>query len=248
MVTPEVWAEVIAYWKDPKQQARAKQNAKNRGNMKVQGGWGSKTIVSTIVSGADPQTGELPSAVDTFVKFHCKNNKWRDEHRQQLHAKMVEIRDTQPTPADAPRQYSVDPTQFPADTHIMTQVLGERSRHLRGVGPLPRLKVVAKRATPRPGASRQASVTQEEYEALKKRVEEQEARIQWQQQMMMTQNQIMGAFQQQMIQLASAVPGFNMPDLPPIPPIPPFQPPGHVAGSSSQAALPVDDEDDAVDL
>uniref|UniRef100_A0A803QAG6 Uncharacterized protein n=1 Tax=Cannabis sativa TaxID=3483 RepID=A0A803QAG6_CANSA len=80
------------------------------------------------------------------------------------------------------------------------------------------------------------------------RVEEEEARNQWQQQMMMTQNQIMSEFQQQMIQLASAVSIFNMPNLPPIPSIPPFQPSGHAVGSSSQTFPLGDDDDDTVDL
>uniref|UniRef100_A0A803NT17 Uncharacterized protein n=1 Tax=Cannabis sativa TaxID=3483 RepID=A0A803NT17_CANSA len=44
--------------------------------MKNQSGWRSKTIVSHIVSGADPKMGELSSIVDTFAKFRYKDNKW----------------------------------------------------------------------------------------------------------------------------------------------------------------------------
>uniref|UniRef100_A0A803NK87 Uncharacterized protein n=1 Tax=Cannabis sativa TaxID=3483 RepID=A0A803NK87_CANSA len=52
----------------------------------------------------------------------------------------------------------------------------------------------------------------------------------------------MSVFQQQMIQLASAILGFNMPSMPLIRPILPFWPPG--AGSSSQTTPPGDDGDD----
>uniref|UniRef100_A0A803NSN0 Uncharacterized protein n=1 Tax=Cannabis sativa TaxID=3483 RepID=A0A803NSN0_CANSA len=48
--------------------------------------------------------------------------------------------------------------------HVMTQLLGERSCNLRGLGELPRLKTGAKRATPRASPSRQPTITQEEYE------------------------------------------------------------------------------------
>uniref|UniRef100_A0A803NHQ2 Transposase-associated domain-containing protein n=1 Tax=Cannabis sativa TaxID=3483 RepID=A0A803NHQ2_CANSA len=131
---------------------------------------------------------------------------------------------------------------------VMTQVLGEWTRHLRGMGQLSRLMTGAKRATPRAGPLGQPTATLEEYEALRRRVEEQEARNEWQQQMMQTQNQIMRVFQQQMMQLASFVLGFNMPPMPLILPISPFRPPG--TGSFLQNALLGDDNDndDAVDL
>uniref|UniRef100_A0A803NIV1 Uncharacterized protein n=1 Tax=Cannabis sativa TaxID=3483 RepID=A0A803NIV1_CANSA len=74
----------------------------------------------------------LGSVVDTFEKFHCKYNKWRDEHTQQLHAKMVDIRETQTTPTNVLRQYNVNPTQFLTDMPVMTHVWGEQSCHLRG--------------------------------------------------------------------------------------------------------------------
>uniref|UniRef100_A0A803QGJ7 Uncharacterized protein n=1 Tax=Cannabis sativa TaxID=3483 RepID=A0A803QGJ7_CANSA len=117
-------------------------------------------------------------------------------HNNCMHVKIVEIPEIQPAPTNVPQQYNIDPHPIHADMPIMTQVMGERSRHLRGLGQLPRLWARAKRATPKLGSfgqvrsgkggakretpksgpSGQSTVTQEEYEALKRRVKEQEAR------------------------------------------------------------------------
>ncbi|XP_060969772.1 uncharacterized protein LOC133036996 [Cannabis sativa] len=143
--------------------------------MKFLGGWGSKPIVSHVVEGANPDTGELPTAVETFQKFHHKGNDWRNEFAQQAYEQMVEIAATQPAPtADEPEEPAVDPTQYPRDLPVMTQVLGERSRHLRGFGHLPRLKGVGAKRAPATHPSAQPTVTMEQYEALQKKVEEAE--------------------------------------------------------------------------
>ncbi|KAM6577851.1 hypothetical protein CsatB_029688 [Cannabis sativa] len=87
-VTQEVWSDCIAYWSTDKQKARAAKNKESRGKMKFLGGWGSKPIVSHVVEGANPDTGELPTAVETFRKFHHKGNDWRNEFAQQAYVSL----------------------------------------------------------------------------------------------------------------------------------------------------------------
>ncbi|XP_060962005.1 uncharacterized protein LOC115718935 [Cannabis sativa] len=182
--------------------------------MKFLGGWGSKPIVSHVVEGANPDTGELPTAVETFQKFHHKGNNWRNEYAQQAYEQMVEIAATQPAPTeDEPDEPAVDPTQYPRDLPVMTQVLGERSRHLRGFGHLPRLKGVGAKRAPATHPSAPPTVTMEQYEALQKK-----------------------RFQDQFEYLSRAVPGFNLPpmDLPPLPTPGAGSSAAPGAGSSSQ--------------
>ncbi|XP_060965121.1 uncharacterized protein LOC115719142 [Cannabis sativa] len=158
--------------------------------MKFLGGWGSKPIVSHVVEGANPDTGELPTAVETFQKFHHKGNDWRNEFAQQAYEQMVEIAATQPAPTeDEPEEPAVDPTEYPRDLPVMTQVLGERSRHLKAFGHLPRLKGVGAKRAPATHPSAPPTVTMEQ------------------------------RFQDQFEYLSRAVPGVNLPpmDLPPLP-------------------------------
>ncbi|XP_060971679.1 uncharacterized protein LOC133037918 [Cannabis sativa] len=236
-VTQEVWSDCIAYWSTDKQKARAAKNKESRGKMKFLGGWGSKPIVSHVVEGANPDTGELPTAVETFQKFHHKGNDWRNEFAQQAYEQMVEIAATQPAPTeDEPEEPAVDPTQYPRDLPVMTQVLGERSRHLRGFGHLPRLKGVGAKRAPATHPSAQPTVTMEQYEALQKKVEEAEQTTQHTRQQYETQQLYLRRFQDQFEYLSRAVPGFNLPpmDLPPLPTPGAGSSAAAGAGSSSQ--------------
>ncbi|KAM6582386.1 hypothetical protein CsatB_009388 [Cannabis sativa] len=205
--------------------------------MKFLGGWGSKPIVSHVVEGANPDTGELPTAVETFQKFHHKGNDWRNEFAQQAYEQMVEIAATQQAPTeDEPEEPAVDPTQYPRDLPVMTQVLGERSRHLRGFGHLPRLKGVGAKRAPATHPSAQPTVTMEQYEALQKKVEEAEQTTQHTRQQYETQQLYLRRFQDQFEYLSRAMPGFNLPpmDLPPLPTLGAGSSAAAGAGSSSQ--------------
>ncbi|XP_060961843.1 uncharacterized protein LOC133032041 [Cannabis sativa] len=204
--------------------------------MKFLGGWGSKPIVSHVVEGANPDTGELPTAVETFQKFHHKGNDWRNEFAQQAYEQMVEIAATQPAPtADEPEEPAVDPTQYPRDLPVMTQVLGERSRHLRGFGHLPRLKGVgAKEHLPRilqPNRLLQLNSTRL-YKKWRKRSGQLNIRGKEDE----TQQLYLRRFQDQFEYLSRAVPGFNLPpmDLPPLPTPGAGSSAAAGAGSSSQ--------------
>ncbi|KAG6527462.1 hypothetical protein ZIOFF_009564 [Zingiber officinale] len=90
--------------------------------------------------GADPVTGELPSVVDTFEKFFHKGKQWKNDWAAQKHAEMVDLRLTQSESEEFTS--TVDNVHQPKDVNIMTQVLGLRSRYVKGLGPLPKLSVV----------------------------------------------------------------------------------------------------------
>ncbi|KAM6556619.1 hypothetical protein CsatB_003638 [Cannabis sativa] len=148
-VTQEVWSDCIAYWSTDKQKA-------------------------------NPDIGELSTAVETFQNFHHKGNNWRNEYAQQAYEQIVELAATQPAPTeDQPDEPAVNPTQYPRDLPVMTQVLGERSRHLRGFGHLPRLKGVGAKRAPATHSSAPPTVTMEQYEVLQKKVEEAEQTTQY---------------------------------------------------------------------
>jgi hypothetical protein len=118
----------------------------------------------------------------------------------------------------------------------MTQVLGERSRHLRGFGHLPRLKGVGAKRAPATHPSAPPTVTMEQYEALQKKVEEAEQTTQHTRQQYETQQLYLRRFQDQFEYLSRAVPGFNLPpmDLPPLPTPGAGSSAAAGAGSSSQ--------------
>ncbi|KZV31141.1 hypothetical protein F511_11854 [Dorcoceras hygrometricum] len=89
---------------------------------------------------ADPVTGELPSVIDTFEQLFHRGGQWKNDWAAQKHAEMIEFRSTQP---ESEVSVSVvDNMHQPKDVDIMTQVLGSRSRYVKGLGPLPKLSVV----------------------------------------------------------------------------------------------------------
>lgn len=78
--------------------------------------------------------------IDTFEQLFHKGGEWKNDWAAQKYAEMVEVRLTQ---VEGEMYVStVDNVHQPKDVSIMTQVLGSRSRYVKGLGPLPKLSVV----------------------------------------------------------------------------------------------------------
>ncbi|KAG6492807.1 hypothetical protein ZIOFF_047774 [Zingiber officinale] len=118
----------------------SEKNINNRFNRPLEGAHGSKTLVQHYHTAADPVTGELPSVIDTFEKFFHKGGQWKNDWAAQKHDEMVDLRLTQSESEEFTS--TVDNVCQPKDVNIMTQVLGSRSRYVKGLGPLPKLSVV----------------------------------------------------------------------------------------------------------
>ncbi|XP_042385812.1 uncharacterized protein LOC121977289 [Zingiber officinale] len=214
-VSQDDWDFLCNYFGTKKQMEISEKNTNNRFNRPLEGAHGSKTLVQHYHIAADPVTGELPSVVDTFEKFFHKGGQWKNDWAAQKHAEMVDLRLTQSESEEFTS--TVDNVRQPKDVNIMTQVLGSRSRYVKGLGPLPKLSVV--------GGSRATNISSRHHDdygkftTMQKTIDEQNLTIREQHQ----------KFEALLHQLQQVIPGFSFQPPPTCssirPPPPPPPPP-----------------------
>ncbi|KAM6545501.1 hypothetical protein CsatB_026237 [Cannabis sativa] len=155
---------------------------------------------------------------------------------------MYELAANQSTPTeDQPDETNIDPTQYSRDLPVMTQVLGEQSRHVRGFSHLSRLKAVGGKRAHTITSPASQTITMEQYKALQKKVEEAQQESQYSRQQYETQQVYLKRFPDQFEYLSRAVPGFNLPQMD-LPPFPTFL----GAGSSSSHPPQTQNNDDDI--
>ncbi|XP_075482370.1 uncharacterized protein LOC142522719 [Primulina tabacum] len=218
-VSQDDWNFLCDYFGKKKQMEKSEKNTNNRFCRPLEGAHGSKTLVQHYHAAADPVTGELPSVIDTFEQLFHKGGKWKNDWASQKYAEMVEVRSTQPEGEVSVS--TIDNVNKPKDVNIMTQVLGSRSRYVKGLGPLPKLSIVGgPRAT---NISSKHNDDGEKIMALQQMIDEQKQTIGEQQQTIGEQQQKFDALLQHLQQV---IPGFS------------FQPPSTGSSTSSPPSLP----------
>ncbi|GJS01441.1 retrotransposon protein, putative, ty3-gypsy subclass [Tanacetum coccineum] len=92
-ITPADWDAQIAFWNDPRNQARAAQNRQNRAKSTVVCRQGSRSLARLRDEMmASSETREYPSLIDTFFVTHTVNGVFiRDEDRA-IYEEMVRLR------------------------------------------------------------------------------------------------------------------------------------------------------------
>ncbi|XP_073053779.1 uncharacterized protein [Primulina eburnea] len=181
---------------------KSKKNTNNRFCRPLEGAHGSKTLVQHYHAAADLVTGELPSVIDTFEQLFHKEGKWKNDWATQKYDEMVEVRSTQQE--DEVSVSTIDNVHKPKDVNIMTQVLGSRSRYVKGLGPLPKLSIVGgPRAT---NISSKHNDDGEKIMALQQMIDAQNETIGEQQQTISEQQQKFDALLQHLQQV---IPGFS---------------------------------------
>ncbi|XP_042423876.1 uncharacterized protein LOC122011555 [Zingiber officinale] len=181
---------------------QSEKNTNNRFCRPLEGAHGSKSLVQHYHTTADTVTGELPSMIDTFEQFFHKGGQWKNDWAAQKYAEMVEIRSTQ---LESEVSVStIDNVRHPKDADIMTQVLGSRSRYIKGLGPLPKLSIAGgPRAT---NISSKYNDDGEKITAMQQMIDEQKQTICEQQKTIGEQQKRFDALLQQ---LQHVIPGFS---------------------------------------
>ncbi|GJX35382.1 beta-xylosidase/alpha-L-arabinofuranosidase 2 [Tanacetum coccineum] len=91
-ITPTDWDAQIAFWNDPRNQARAAQNRQNRGKSKVVCRQGSRSLARLRDQMMDSSaTREYPSLIHTFFVTHTVNGVFTRDEDQALYEEMLRL-------------------------------------------------------------------------------------------------------------------------------------------------------------
>ncbi|XP_073152233.1 uncharacterized protein [Henckelia pumila] len=78
-VNQDDWNFLCDYFGNKEQMKKSEKNTSNRFCRPLEGAHGSKTLVQHYHASANPATGELPSAIDTFEQFFHKGGQWKND-------------------------------------------------------------------------------------------------------------------------------------------------------------------------
>ncbi|KAL6593303.1 hypothetical protein ACP70R_049056 [Stipagrostis hirtigluma subsp. patula] len=140
-VKPEVWANLVQKWSDPKHKETCTKNKENRGKVRLNQTTGSRSYIAHCYALREEKykDGE-PDAIDLFKECHCSKKKGFSEPAKQAIAAMEAIRDQPVAEGEEPK----------SATNIVSEVLSqfsETSKFLENVGILSGHKKTAQGAT-----------------------------------------------------------------------------------------------------